>query len=85
MEALATKKPDEPYSRKLLHHSEKRIASLLEASLPPAAKIRLQSSEFAHIMFMAHDGFVLNARLADETEHIQKMIDGLIALIFRPD
>lgn len=85
MEALATKKPDDPYSRKLLHQSEKRITSLLDASLPPAAKQRLPSPDLAHLMFMAHDGFVLNARLADDVEHIQDMIDGFIALLFRQD
>ncbi len=83
MEALATKKPGEPYSRKLLVQSEGRVARLLDRCLPAEARQLLLSTELAHILFMAHDGFVLNAPLADETARIEGMIDGLVGLIFR--
>ena len=83
MEALATKKPDEPYSRNLLHKSERRIARLMDASLPADARRLLMSTELAHVLFMAHDGFSLNVPLAEETARIEELIDGLVALIFR--
>ena len=83
MEALATKKPEEPYSRKLLQRSERRIARLIDGSLPPDARRALMSTELAHIMFMAQDGFSLNVRLVEETDRIEELIDGLVALIFR--
>ena len=85
MEALATKKPDEPYSRNLLDKSERRIARLLDGSLPQDARRRLLSTELAHLLFMAQDGFVLNAGLVEETERIEDLIDGLISLMFGGD
>ena len=83
MEALATKKPDEPYSRNLLNKSERRIARLMDGSLPADARRLLMSTELAHVLFMAHDGFSLNVRLAEETARIEELIDGVVALIFR--
>lgn len=83
MEALATKKPEEPYSRSLLRKSERRIARLMDGSLPPDARRALMSTELAHIMFMAQDGFTLNVRLVEEADRIEELIDGLVALIFR--
>ena len=85
MEALATKKPDEPYSRNLLHKSERRIARLMDGSLPADARRLLMSTELAHVLFMAHDGFSLNVGLAEETARIEELIDGVVALIFRGD
>ena len=85
MEALATKKPEEHYSRNLLQKSERRIARLMDGSLPPDARRALMSSELAHIMFMAQDGFSLNVRLVEEADRIEELIDGLVALIFRGD
>lgn len=85
MEALATKKPDEPYSRNLLNRSERRIARLLDGSVPHDARRRLLSTELAHLLFMAQDGFTLNAGLVEETGRIEDLVDGLIALMFRND
>lgn len=82
MEALATKRPDEPYSRNLLHRSERRIARLIDGSLPADVRQLLMPTELAHVMFMAQDGFALNVRLADETARAEELIDGLVALIF---
>ena len=82
MEALATKRPEEPYSRNLLQRSERRIARLMDGSLPPDARRALMSSELAHVVFMAQDGFSLNVRLVEEADRIEEVIDGLVALIF---
>ena len=83
MEALATKRPEEPYSRNLLQRSERRIARLMDGSLPADARRALMSSELAHVVFMAQDGFSLNVRLVEESDHIEELINGLVALIFR--
>ena len=85
MEALATKKPDEPYSRNLLNRSERRIARLIDGSLPQDARQFLLSTELAHLLFMAQDGFALNAGLVEETGRVEDLIDGLVAMIFRAD
>lgn len=82
MEALATKKPGDPYSRTLLQDSESRICRLLEQVLPNEAQSRVTSRDMAHLIFMAHDGFVLNANLADETERIKGIVDQLEGFAF---
>ena len=83
MEALATKAPEESYSRNLLQRSERRIARLMDACLPPDARCALMPSELAHLVFMAQDGFTLNVQLVDDTDRIEEMIDGIIELLFR--
>ncbi len=83
MEALATKNPEEHYSRNLLQRSERRITRLMDGSLPPDARRALMPSELAHVVFMAQDGFSLNVRLVEESDRIEELIDGLVALIFR--
>ena len=55
----------------------------MDGSLPPDARRALMSTELAHIMFMAQDGFTLNVRLVEEADRIEELIDGLVALIFR--
>ncbi len=81
MEALATKKPDEPYSRTLLEQSERRVCRLLEDILSGTRTAQVSADDLTHLIFMAHDGFVLNASLADETNRIREMIEGLTVLV----
>ena len=83
MEALATKKPSDPYSRRLLQASEERIALLLKAILPPHIKELFPPDDISHLMFMCHDGFVLNANLIEESNRVDEMIERFISLIFR--
>lgn len=73
-QALATKKPEDPYSRSLLLASEERVASLLTSCLPKEAKQKDVVANFAHLIFMSHDGFVLNTRLVDDNEQTNKII-----------
>jgi len=82
MEALATKKPDETYSRDLLLSSEKRITGLLEAILPIHVKETFPSNDISHLMFMCHDGFVLNTKLVNNTARDQVLIDRFVTLAF---
>ena len=84
MEALATKKPSDVYSRKLLQESEARIRRLLEDVLPDISQTIVTPQDMAHLIFMAHDGFVLSANLTDESEGINEMIDRLTLIAFAP-
>lgn len=81
MEALATKKPDEPYSRALLQESESRICKLLEEVFPQQSNPPVSPRDMTHLIFMAHDGFVLNANLADESGRIDEIADQLANLV----
>jgi AcrR family transcriptional regulator len=85
MEALATKKPDEPYSRELLQNSEKRIGLLIDAILPSRTKALFPAENISHLIFMCHDGFVLNARLADDSYDVQQTINRIEYLVFGPN
>ena len=83
MEALATKRAEEPYSRAVLQRSERRIARLMDASLPADTRRALLPSELAHLLFMAQDGFSLNARLVHEPDRIWDLIEALTTLLTR--
>lgn len=84
MQALATKKPEEAYSRELLKASESRIGRLIEAHMPDQTKATFPAENISHLIFMCHDGFVLNARLVDDTKQIHQMIENFLDLIFEP-
>lgn len=81
MEALATKKSNEPYSRSLLKTSEQRITAMLEVIFPPRIKRLFSVEDISHLIFMCHDGFVLNVNLAEESNKVQKTIDGIVSLV----
>lgn len=81
MEALATRNSDEPYSRNLLELLEKRVVRLLEGSLRPDLTRRLSPLDLIHLLFMCHDGFVLNSRLVDESNKVDRMIDGFVSIL----
>lgn len=81
MQALATKNPEEPYSRTLLDQSRRQISGLLITALPSRFS-RAEIDSLVHFIFMSHDGFVLNSRLYKEEEHIRIMTDRLIGFLF---
>jgi AcrR family transcriptional regulator len=83
MEALATKKPGEVYSRQLLNSCKERIAVLLKSCLPEGRTKQIRISDLTHIAFMCHDGFVLNTRLVDETGETRRQIDSFVAMIVK--
>ena len=84
IQALAIKKPEERYSRELLKASEARIGRLIEAHMPDQFNVVFPAENISHLIFMSHDGFVINARLADDEDQIHLMIENFLNLIFEP-
>jgi len=66
-QALATKKADDPYSRDLLHASEMRVAQILGGCFEPSAMSQQKLASLVRLIFMSHDGFVLNVQLSQGT------------------
>lgn len=80
-QALATKRKEDAYSRNLLHASEARIAKVLATCLPEVLpNVRM---DIVRLIFMSHDGFVLNVQLADEPTRINNIIDMTLRLLTR--
>ncbi len=80
-QALATKRTEDVYSRDLLNRSEARIGEVLESCLPGVSAKSLAS--LVRLIFMSHDGFVMNVQLADEPSRIKDVIDTTMRLLDR--
>ncbi|WP_420583518.1 TetR/AcrR family transcriptional regulator [Ruegeria sp.] len=72
-QALATKREEDVYSRDLLNRSEARIGKVLESCLPNLRKGA--RDDLVRLIFMSHDGFVLNVKLVDEPARVQQVIE----------
>ena len=81
-QALATKRPDDVYSRYLLGQSEARVGIVLKSCLPELTQAEVRNT--VRLIFMSHDGFVLNVQLADETSLIQDVIETAIGMFSKP-
>jgi len=80
-QALATKRTEDVYSRDLLHKSEARVGAILASCLPTMTA--QQRISLVRLIFMSHDGFVLNVQLADEPQRMQEVIDTTLFLLSR--
>ena len=83
IQALATKKATDQYSRDLLVRSEVRIQRQLELCQSPATWFPLSIPDLSHIIFMCYDGFVLNAELFDDRKRTEAIIDSFVASTIR--
>ena len=72
-QSLATKREEDVYSRDLLNRSEARVGQILEDCLPNLSSAA--RDDLVRLIFMSHDGFVLNVKLADEPARVQDVID----------
>ncbi|HZT52032.1 MAG TPA: TetR/AcrR family transcriptional regulator [Stellaceae bacterium] len=59
VQALATKRPEERYSRVHLHHMETRVAGLIRPYLPAGRRFVFDDNLFPNFAFMASDGFTI--------------------------
>jgi AcrR family transcriptional regulator len=75
MQALATKKPEERYSRAHLHQMEARVASLIQPMLPSGRRNILDDNLFPHLAFMASDGFTIGHKLVGRSRRISRIVD----------
>ena len=74
IEALASKREKDRYSRDLLLALERRIEKILESCLGENSSAHPGLADATHLIFMAHDGFVLNTRLAEDHLRIERLI-----------
>jgi AcrR family transcriptional regulator len=75
VQGLALTGPSDNYSRDLLRFLETRVTRMLEDSLPPERRAVLgQDDAFAHLAFMAFDGFVLGVRLRGRSERLPEVV-----------
>jgi AcrR family transcriptional regulator len=75
MEALATIKPKEAYSRELLSDLEARVTTMVRNCLPPKRHALLNDDAFTHLAFMAFDGFVLNHRINGRPRLTRRVVE----------
>lgn len=75
VQGLAMSEPSDNYSRELLRFLEARLTRTLTDILPEERRAVLgQDDAFAHLAFMAFDGFVLGARLKGRSERLGPIV-----------
>jgi AcrR family transcriptional regulator len=75
IQGLALSQPDDNYSRELLRFLEARLTRALRDCLPPERAHLLDGDDaFAHLAFMAFDGFVLGARIKGRSERLPQIV-----------
>ncbi len=75
IQALAIATPSDGYSRKLLLRLEKRVSALILANLPARHRRIAKGNFLIHALFMAADGFAMNAKLNGPTPSITALVD----------
>jgi len=65
IEALASAPRNQGKPDNILVWSEQQITDLLRESLPPHRHALLEGNLYAHVLWMAFDGFVVNQRIGD--------------------
>jgi hypothetical protein len=76
VQGLALSDQSDNYSRDLLRFLEGRVTRALAECLPEDRRHILQNDDaFAHLAFMAFDGFVLGARLKGHSERLPYIVD----------
>lgn len=80
IEALAVAPRGMGKPNRLLADVEERLARLIAESLPPGHPVLADGNLLSHILWMAFDGFVINARIGDvrDTERIADIMTDLI-------
>jgi AcrR family transcriptional regulator len=84
MQALTTVSRQEGYRPDLLRWVERRIESLILASLPPSRRVELVGQGLAHMLMMAQDGFAMNFHLTPSDARLDKLIELACQLIIGP-
>lgn len=75
VQGLALTEPSDNYNRELLRFLEARLTRTLSDCLPENRREQLgQDDAFAHLAFMAFDGFVLGARLKGRSERLGPIV-----------
>jgi len=81
MQALTLAQPSEGYSRDLLHWAEALVADLIASCRPASTRTSIDDDAFAHILFMAFDGFAMNFKLVGRAKRMDRCIDTMCQLV----
>ena len=81
IQAASISDPKEGYDDSLLEWSKAQVCEIIRECLPPARRKALNVERLVHLMFMAFDGFSLNAHLAPKRPCDEALIRTLVDLI----
>lgn len=82
MQAISNLGPKDNYSRELLDDCETRVSALLRGCLPDdRAHLADERNLFAHILFMAQDGFAITFRINGPSGRMDDMVAGMCDLL----
>ncbi|MCY4190203.1 MAG: TetR/AcrR family transcriptional regulator [Rhodospirillaceae bacterium] len=81
IEGLAVSGREGQYSRDLLHWAEERLSTLVASCVPQERADQFSDTAFAHILFMAFDGFALNYGLIGPSRRLDRCLDLIVDLI----
>jgi AcrR family transcriptional regulator len=84
MQAVSTAGADEHYDPSLLEWSKAQIAAAIAGCLPPKRRQTLDLERTAHLLFMAFDGFSLNAHFAPDRPCDLAMVRMVAELLIGP-
>lgn len=81
IQGLILAKPGDKYSRDLLHYIESRVTTMIAQSLPPERHALLNDNVFAHLVFKAFDGFVVDQCIHGRAKRIDRAIELAVSLL----
>lgn len=82
MQAITTLGRTDSYSRELLDDCERRISAMLRDCLPDdRAPLADERNLFAHVLFMAQDGFAINFKINGPSKRMDAMVAGMCDLL----
>lgn len=82
MQAVSNLGPKDNYSRDLLNDCEKRVSKMLQGCLAAdRAHLADDRNLFAHILFMAQDGFAISFRINGPSKRMDAMVAGMCDLL----
>ncbi len=81
IEGLAVSGREGRYSRDLLHWAEERLSKMVASCVPEDRADRFSDTAFAHILFMAFDGFAVNYGLIGPSRRLDRCLDLIVDLV----
>jgi AcrR family transcriptional regulator len=84
MQAVSNLGPKDTYSRDLLDECETRVSTMLRGCVPAErANLADERKLFAHILFMAQDGFAISYKINGPSKRMDAMVAGMCDLMLR--
>lgn len=86
MQAISASDPSEGYRTTLVRWLEKRVAAIVQDTLPPSRRARLARVRLAHLLIMAFDGFAIDRHLHPGRSRIDnRTIDFVVGMLLAED